>query len=164
MLTTLAVTVFGAMIAWLIPRDLPAQGSALGAFVFIASTLLTLVLFALFLLTHQLTEMLRIFTTYLDETDVSNWEKDWSAYRSQFRYLGYTRPQAMIFLLLGIISSGFPFLLWVAYTVELEPRAGAISCIVIGILYAVFVCGMGLSKWFAKESKIRRKWKKLKDS
>lgn len=166
-LTTLAVTFFSVMVAWLIPKSPPSAGSDVGTFIYFASALLTVVLFALFLLTHNLTYMLRIFTTYLDETDASNWEKDWGAYRAQFYrarfwYLGYTKPQAIIFLLLGVLSAGFPFLLWVVYPLTLEPKAGAIVCTIVGVLYIVFVSGMGLSGWFAKEDEIRRKWKELK--
>jgi len=162
-ITTLAVTVFAAMIAWLIPKSPPSPGSDIGTFVYIASILLTTVLFALFLLTRLLSQMLRIFTTYLYVTDVSSWEKDWVAYRDRFSYLGYTRPQAIIFLLLGVVAAGFPFLLWAAYPVKLEPRAGAILCAVIGGLYVVLVSGMGLARWGAKEGELRRRWRELKD-
>ena len=161
LLTTLAVTVFGAMLAWVIPRNPPLEGSSIGTFVFVAAILLTVILFALFLLTHHLTYMLRVFSTYLDEAGTSNWEKDWATYRTEFSYLGYTKPQAIIFLLLGFLSSIFPFLLWAAYPIKMEPRAGAIITAILGILYVIFVWGMGLSGWFAKEGDIKRKWNSL---
>ncbi len=164
LITTLAVTVFAAMMAWLIPKSPPSLGNDVGAFVFVASTLLTIFLFALFLLMHLLTQMLRIFTTYLDVTDASRWEKDWVAYRARFPYSGYTRPQALIFLLLGIVSAGFPFLLSIVYQAKLEPRAGAILCVVIGGLYVALVSGMGLARWGTKEDEFRRRWKELKDT
>ena len=161
LLTTLAVTIFGAMIAWLIPKTPPTQSIPVGGFVYIASVLLTVVLFALFLLSHHLTYMLRLFTTYLDETGSSNWENDWSSYRDKFTYLGYTKPQSLVFLLLGVLSAGFPFLLWAAYRFTLEPRAGAVVVAIIGILYVIFVSGMGLGGWFAKEDDMRLRWKEL---
>ncbi len=168
LLTTLAVTIFGAMVAWLIPRipltqSVPVGGQSVpvGVYVYITSLLLTVVLFALFLLMHHLTCMLRLFTTYLDETDASNWEKDWSSYRDKFSYLGYTKSQSLVFLLLGSLSTGFPFLLWVVYPFTLEPKAGAVVNAIIGILYVVFVSGMGLCGWFAKENDMRCRWKEL---
>jgi hypothetical protein len=162
LLSTLAVTVFGAMAAWLIPKSPPDPGSDIGTLIYIGSILLTVVLFALFLLTHHLTYMLRIFTTYLDVTEASSWETDWAAYRSKFKYLGYTKPLAIIFLLLGILATGFPFLLWVAYSLTLAPRVYAVVSGTIGGFYIVFVWGMGLSGWFAKEAEMKKKWQELK--
>jgi hypothetical protein len=160
-LTTLAVTVFGVMIAWLIPRNPPASGNPVGAFVYVGSVLLTVILFALFLLSHHLTYMLRLFTTYLVQTDASNWEKDWASYRREFRYLGYTKPQSIVFLLLGLLAAGFPFLLWAAYPITIEPWALAVVDGITGGLYVVFIAGMGLGGWFAKEDDIQRNWKCL---
>jgi len=162
-LTTLGIMVFGTAIAWLIPRDSEVAQNSIGAFRYIASILLTVVLFALFLLTHHLTRMLRILTTYLDVSKGSNWEKDWVAYRRAFRYFGYSKPQAIIFILLGIASTGFPFLLWATYGLNLDPRPGAILCIIPGILYVVFVWAMGMSIWFTKEDDYRRQWYSLID-
>ncbi|MBI5963109.1 MAG: hypothetical protein HY863_06525 [Chloroflexi bacterium] len=161
-LATLAVTVFGALVAWLIPKSTPSAGSEVGAFIYGATILLLLVLFSLFLLAHHLTYMLRIYTTYLDESNASNWEKDWSAYRARFKYVGYTKPQALIFLILGILSAIFPFLLALVYSLNFEPKIGAIVCVLAGGLYAIFVSGMGFWKWFAKEDEMRQRWKKLK--
>lgn len=161
-LATLAVTVFGALVAWLIPKSSPSVGSDVGAFIYAATILLLAVLFSLFLLAHNLTYMLRIYTTYLDENNVSNWEKDWSAYRARFKYVGYTKPQALIFLILGILSVAFPFLLAIIYSLNIEPKIGAIICILIGGLYIIFVSGMGFWKWFAREDEMRRRWKLLK--
>ncbi len=161
-LTTLAVTVFGAIIAWLIPKSPLDVGSEVGAFVYAATILLILILFSLFLLTHHLTYMLRIFTTYLDETNSSNWEKDWASYRATHGYWGYTKPQALIFLVLGILATAFPFILAFVYSTNINPQLGAIVCLSAGTLYVIFVSGMGFAGWFAKEQEMRRKWKKVK--
>ncbi len=161
-LTTLAVTVFGALIAWIIPKNSPSAGSDVGAFIYVATGLLLIILFSLFLLTHHLSYMLRIYTTYLDENNASNWEKDWSAYRAKFNYMGYTKPQAYIFLVLGVASVAFPFLLAVIFSLNIEPKIGAIACLFMGLLYVIFVYGMGVRKWFAQEDEMRRRWKLLK--
>ena len=162
LITTLAVTVLGAATAWLIPRQTPISPEPIGTFTYLASLLLTIVLFALFLLNHHLTGMLRLFTTYLDETGVSNWEKDWKQYRNKFSYWGYTKPQTVVFLLLGAISLAFPFLLVIACRFTYEPIGGAVACAVAGTVYMILVAGMGLKGWFAREDDIRRRWRKLK--
>jgi hypothetical protein len=161
-LTILTVTIFGAMIAWLTPKNTPTPNSEVGTFTFIGSLLLVLVLFILFLLTYHISYMLRLFTTYLIVTDASNWEKDWATYRSKFSYIGYTKPQSIIFIILGAAAAGYPFLLSFAYSLCIEPCWGAILCIVAGIVHCVFVFGMGLKGWFAKESEFKRKWETLK--
>lgn len=160
-LATLAVTVFGVMVAWLLPQSSLNIGRSVGTFVYSASVLLLLVLFALFLLSHHLTYMLRVFTTYLDVTGVSNWEKDWTAFRKAYWYWGYTRPQTIIFLLLGILSAMFPFLLAFAHSLTLDPTAGAVICVSAGVLYVVFVWGMGIRGWFTSEKMTHRRWQEL---
>jgi hypothetical protein len=161
-LTFLTVTIFGAMIAWLTPKVPPTPKSEVGTFIFIGSFLLVLIIFVLFLLTYQLSWMLRLFTTYLDETNSSNWEKDWATFRSKYSYTGYTKPQSIIFLVLGIIAASYPFLLSIAFSLSVYPFWGAILCIFAGVLHFTFVYGMGVRGWFAKESEFRRKWKALK--
>lgn len=164
LITTLAVTVFGAAVAWLLPTSPPSAPEPIGMFRYLASSLLTLVLFALFLLTHHLSQMLRTFTTYLDETGASNWEKDWKLYRDKFPYLGYTKPQALVFLVLGLISTALPFLLMLAYPFTHEPVDGVRICLLFGLLYLILVAGMGMRDWFAREDVLRRRWRELKDS
>jgi hypothetical protein len=94
---------------------------------------------------------------------VSNWEEDWAVFRARYRPLGYTRPQAMIFLLLGILSTAFPFLLAMVYSISIEPMVGAITCMSLGALYVIFVSGIGFAGWFANEKEMRQRWKQLKD-
>lgn len=161
-LTTLAVTIFGAIIAWSIPKSPLVPGADIGAFVYATTTLLILILFSLFLLTHHLTYMLRIFTTYLDESNASNWERDWAAFRAMHKYWGYTKPQALIFLVLGILSTAFPFVLAFVYSANLKPHLGIIVCLSVGVLYVTYVYGMGFRGWFAREKEMRRRWKMIK--
>jgi hypothetical protein len=162
-ITTLAITVSIAVVAWLVPKTTPPAGSEIGSFVFIASTLLTLVLLALFFLMHLLSQMLRIFTSYLEVTGKSQWEQDWSKYRDTYSYFGYTRSQSIIFLLLGFISAGFPYLLCLAYNAKIEPLAGAITSTTAGAIYLFLVSGMGLIKWGTRESEFKRRWNELKN-
>jgi len=168
LITSLAVTVFAAITAWLIPKSSPAPGSDLGAFVYIASILLVVALFALFFLMHIFTRMLRIFTTYLIVTDASGWEKDWVTYRSKFPYLGYTKPLAGMFILLGIAATLFPLLLRLAYPVTLRPIGGLIFCVIVGLFYVAGVYYFGRKEggsWRAlweHEDELRQRWETLK--
>ena len=163
LLTTLGITVFGVVIAWSLPtrENLP---TTLDAFTYAVAILLTTLLFLLFLLTHQLTHMLRIFTAYLGLTGGSSWEIDWSWYRHKHHPLGYTKPQGMVFLVLGVVSTAFPFVLLAVYPIEAGPMVGVVLTILVGALYAAFVSGMAFSGWFAKEKDINLRWKELNDS
>lgn len=162
LITTLSVTVFGGGIAWFIARDVPSEPTPTGGFIYMAALLLTLVLFLLFLLNHHLTGMLRLMTTYLDEMETSNWERDWKAYRDSFFYWGYTKPQTMVFLFLGLISSMLPFLLIITCPFTVEPIYGAGICLAAAFFYLIVVSGMGWRGWFANEEKFRRHWRRLK--
>jgi hypothetical protein len=62
-LTTFAITLFGVIGAWLIPKSSPPKGSDLGDFTFAATDLLITLLFAIYVYSHVLKGMLRVFTT-----------------------------------------------------------------------------------------------------
>jgi hypothetical protein len=66
LITTFSVTVFGVMIAWMIPKSAPQPNPNIEVFVYIGSIILSLTLMVLFLLSVYLTYMLRIFTSYLN--------------------------------------------------------------------------------------------------
>ncbi len=160
-LTTLGLTLFGVIIAWLIPKEQYLVG-AVSAFVYAAISLLLVTLFVLFLLTYHLSSMLRLFTSYLRATEASGWEQDWKQYRRRFSYFGYTKPQALLFLLLGFVSAAFPILL--AHLYNLNSRLwGVVSCLVTGAAYITFVYGMGMRGWFGDEDTMYKHWMELKD-
>jgi hypothetical protein len=158
LLATAAVTVFGVVSAWSIPRDLPQMASPIGAFTCAVSILLTLVLFALFILSHLLANVLRTYASYLRVTGESQWEQDWKDFRSA-GYSAYTKAITALFLVLGIITSAFPFALGFIYTLAFEPNAGLWLTAVIGGLYVVFVTGMGFLRWFDKEAETDQRWR-----
>ena len=80
-LTTLAITIFTAFAAWLVPRDSAPNGPEFGLYRYMLLILLLLFEFLIFLLSHHLNSMLRIITVYLEVTDSSHWESDWKRYR-----------------------------------------------------------------------------------
>ena len=161
LLTTLAVTVFGVITAWLIPREAPSTPEPLGAFRFAAAVLLETMLFLLFLLGHMLSGMLRTIASYMEVTKASEWEQAWRTFR-QRRYLGYTKPQAIVFLALGVLGAGTPFAIWASVPqYNLEPRAGVLLLIGVGLLYLLFVSGMSFFRWFDPEDSARHRWEEL---
>jgi hypothetical protein len=150
--TTLAVTIWGVGVAWLLPKDAPSESRPLGMFSYLASALLCAVLFALFVLNHQITQQLRILTTYLIESGASPWEQDWLHYRHRFPYIGYTKPQAVVFIVLGVLATALPFVLLLGFRFTIEPLAGALLTLATGATYSTLIFGMGIRGWGAKEA------------
>jgi hypothetical protein len=160
-LTTLAITAFGVVMAILVPRTSPVAGEKVAGFVFLLTTVLSLLLFSLFLLSHLLRGMLRVFTTYLKVTGTSNWEADWGRYRCS-RYLGYTKPQTLIFLMLNGLAIAFPFFIVWTYQLHGAPRIVWIACLAVGGLTELLMIGMGLCDWWDQERQAEQQWKALK--
>jgi hypothetical protein len=100
---------------------------------------------------------LRTYASYLRVTGESNWEQDWKDYRSG-GYSAYTKAMTALFLVLDIIASGFPFALGFIYSLTFEPSAGLWLTAVVGVLYVVFVSGMGFLRWFDQETAIDQRW------
>ncbi len=165
LLTTLAITVFGVMAAWLIPKTTPSPKSDVGLFTIAGSTLLTFLLGALYLFNHFfLKGMLRLYTSYLLVTESSGWESDWETYRNNFKgYLGYTKGQAFVFLLLGVISTVFPFLIALGYSLSLYPCDWLYIHVAVGVIYFLFVLFTGIFGRLDPEKKATERWKKLKN-
>jgi hypothetical protein len=105
--------------------------------------------------------MLRVFTTYLKVTGASNWEHDWGAFR-QSPYLGYTKPQTLVFLFLNGLTTIFPLLLAQTYDLRFEPRMGVIASVTTGVLVELLMIGMGLFTWWDRERKAEQQWKAIK--
>jgi hypothetical protein len=114
LLTTAGITVFGVMTAWLLPKSPPQAGDPVGSFIFTVALILSVLLFTLYLLSHFLRGVQRVCSTYLIETNMSGWEHDWEQYRRE-PYWAYSKPQTILFLLLNVLSTGFPFILAAVY-------------------------------------------------
>jgi len=120
LLTTFAITTFGIILAWLIPKTSSGAGANPPIFYYAGSILLIIVLFCLYLFNYCLRGMLRIFSTYLQVTDKSGWEQNWQKYREKntkefkliklkySKYWGYIKAQTIVFLVLGILTFIFP--------------------------------------------------------
>jgi hypothetical protein len=160
-LMVLAITVFGVFIAWLTPKQTPTEIKQFVEFVYFGSSLLLIILFLIFLVTHQLAQMLRVFSTYLRETQGSVWEEDWARFRKNYTYIGYTKPQSMIFLFLGLLTTIFPVFLIFIYTSCIEPNWGLFFSVGLGIIYMIFVFGMGFKKCGDNEKRYEKRWKEI---
>ena len=160
-LTTLAITVFAAAIVWMIPKDIqPAPGPV--TFPFMMSTILSSLLFAIYLWSHLLKHVMRIWTEYLIAAGKSKWEVDWSAYRAT-RYFAYTKASTIMFLLLLAIGNAFPFLLAWGDNFTVASGAAVMSS-VSGCVAALLIYLMGFHNLFDTDKKIKKKWKEVKSA
>jgi hypothetical protein len=92
----------------MLSKATPTPGDAIGGITFALAILFSLLLFGLYLWNHFLKHVLRIFTTYIVETD--NWEIDWLVLRNG-GYFTYTKAQTIIVLLLNVIGVISSFLI-----------------------------------------------------
>ena len=147
LITTTAITVFGVMIAWMFPKSAPNPGDSVGSGTFLLSGLLLVVLFMLYLSSHFLKRTLRFFTTYLIVTDSSNWEVAWRSFREKGHF-AYTKDQTVLFLILNLIASAFPFIFAAVSSLKIKPVWAAIGCIFIWAITTIFMCLMGFVRCF----------------
>lgn len=157
-LTTLGLTLFGVLTAWVVPVS-PGD-SKVGAFRFAVAIILSILLFVLFLWTHLLRLYLRVMTTYLVETKKSDWERDWLEFRKA-SYWAQMKPQAMIFLVLNAGAIAFPFLLAQLYSLTIEPNIGATIAIAVGIVTELLMFLIGFCELFYSETKIADRWRAI---
>jgi hypothetical protein len=160
LLGTIGVTAFGVITTWIIPKEVPHLGDEIGRFRYLTSIVLLVVLFSLFFLMHKLREMLRTISAYLVETGSSGWEVDWKRFKGK-PCASYTRAQTWLFLVLGMLSIGVPFIIAFAYNLKFEPIGGALALMGVGIVYVTLLYGMGFADWFNNEPQIERRWKDL---
>jgi len=135
LLTTLAVTVFGASAGWILQKNRSGEIDV-GWFTYGASLLLLFVLAGLFLLHQRLLSQMRIFTTYLLVTKASPWEEHWEKYRQHcegktripmFREHEYTDAQRLVFLLLGFGVFLIPVVVKFGFGLRWNPWEGWVS-------------------------------------
>jgi hypothetical protein len=160
LLTTASITIFGVMISWALPESGPSAGTPVGSLVCGISALLSVVLFALYLLNHFLKGMQRICTAYLVTTKASKWEEDYEDFRKSPHY-GYTKPQAIIFLLLNLISTFFPFIFARMYSLKLEPFNVVLTCIILGSFFELMIYGMAWHNWIDLHLDAKKRWESL---
>lgn len=159
-LTTLAVLIFAAVCGW---ATSSAKGqSVTPEFGALVSTLLLVVLGALYIYFTLLLGMLRIFTVYMATKYDSPWELEWKEYRNMSgkSYLGYSRAAKFIFQFLGLLSVAYPAcLLWVGGQPGSKLSYVLFIPIAVWIIYYTMI--KFLTNWrdkIADEALIRDRW------
>lgn len=163
-LTTTAITIFGAILSsmvWVARSPVPAAEQVIDRFEFTMATVLSCVLFGLYLLSHSLIRMARTITSYLIETKSSVWEIAWQQFHRE-PYWAYTKPQAMIFMALNFVGAAFPFLHSITYGLAIESLFGpAIVLVVVCTITEIFMFLMAFTRMFENEEKVVERWKRL---
>jgi hypothetical protein len=158
-LTTLAVTLFGVLTAWMVPKE-SVPGEGIGAFPFAISIVISILLLSIYGFNHMLKNHQRILATYLTETEKSGWEVD----LREFRQEGYhaQKPYAFMFLVLTAIGTIFPFALLIVFPRTLTSTVVPTSAVAMGIFAGVLIYLMGFRNLFDEEARAIRRWNKLR--
>ncbi|MCH5146247.1 hypothetical protein JMF94_14280 [Desulfovibrio sp. UIB00] len=162
LITTLSVTISGVLLTMQIPRDAPVAGSELGAFRYMLSYLSSVLILFLFLLCHFIKGMHRICTTYLCVMNKSKWESDWDIFREK-PYYGYTKPQAIIFMLLIAVMTSFPILFGFVCDLNFKPYIGLFFLIAIGMFSELLIYCMSFRGLFELSSGALKRWREVKE-
>lgn len=154
-LTTLAVSAFGAVVTWQLS---PAVGGnhPLQHALFHMIGLQVLLLF-LFLVNYSLLRKCRTLSTYLIVRKWSQWERDWQKFRENVdMYMGYTITQGAVYFFLFVLSMASPLLLDVLKSGS-EPVL-SVCVALLGLSAAGFVVWVTRLKI---EHKVQEKWEFL---
>lgn len=160
LLSTLAVTAFGVLGAWLVPRAAPLPGSPVGGFVCAGALLLQLLLFVLFLVHQVFKSVMRTLATYLIVRDASEWEKDWRRYRRD-RQDWYSMAQTLVFVILVASAALFPLALAYLFDLTWQPREGIWMVLGTGIVFLLLMLALGIFGWMDREQKLEARWRAL---
>lgn len=158
LLTTLAITLFGVIASWLIPKAQPSSHQPIGGAAYALAMVHSAITFALFLLQVLLRNTLHLYTTYLVVTKASYWEQDWTTLRKNRPYTAYSKPIAIVFALLNVLIVIFPFTLVVVYGLDWSPLLGMWLLITVGAVFQVLIIGLGFRGWFDNEQRIHDQW------
>jgi hypothetical protein len=91
----------------------------------------------------------------------SDWERDWKSFREKKPYSAYTKSQAILFLILGLLATGLPYLSSALIHTCLNVTTPLLASSAIGVIYLVLVGGMGFRDWWYDEKKIERCWNQV---
>ena len=160
LITAAAITTFGVVLAWLMPRGGAEFGTGSPLYVLLGSFLLLFLLLLLFLWTDGLTGIVRTYSAYL-ALHQSGWEEDWQRYRKRFFHMGYSRIQGSVFVALGILAAIFPiYLFGIRALWEQYPRLTAELYLAL-LLYQVIVIGRAVLDWPDRAKRERKRWAQL---
>lgn len=160
LIVTLAITISGVILSWAIPRQIPSGQDALGGFSFAIASLHIIILILLFYFHHRIKQYLRVLTSYLVETGASEWEKAWREYR-KMPHSAYTDIHTIIFMLLTILATLFPFVVALTFGLCVKPVAAAIFTVALSIICLTIMYCIGFREWLDSEQKAIERWKEL---
>ncbi|MCK9382010.1 MAG: hypothetical protein M0P95_13235 [Sulfuritalea sp.] len=163
LVTTLSITLFGVVTAWVLSKVPSTAGQPVGGLVYALSILHIALLLVLFGLQHSLKRMLRMFSTYLVVTEASEWEQDWKTFRAEMNYFGYSKPIAFVYLFMSLVVCVLPLGLVEFYGLTYAPFSGLITLTVVSVVAVVIVALLGLGGVADHEKDAERKWKELKN-
>ncbi len=161
LVTTVAVTLFGVMLTWIVPKN--SNPTDFGPFEFVACIVLSFLLFGLFILNYGLRCWTIAISAYLVVFEKSGWEYDLQQYR-QHEYFAYTKSFTWVFLGLNLITAAFPFVLSAAFDVSANSGKAAMALAVIGTVTELTMFFMGILGVFQRDQKYEERWRQLKKS
>jgi hypothetical protein len=159
-LTTIAVTLFGVVTAWLIPRDPSNLGDSVGSFVCAGSAFLQILLLVVFLVNHKFRIVVRAIACYLKIRGASAWEHHWGKFRGEGDY-GYSGWQTGLFIALVVFAASWPVALGKLYSLDLEPLAGIEAAIGTGVVCVLTMILLGFFGWGERDRKVEGRWKEI---
>ncbi len=156
--TTTAITVFGAFCALMLPKDgAGQQGAAL--MLFWGAGFLLAFLFALFLWNRMLTYSQATLARYLLLKKGSTWESDWDKF-SKGKLPATATLQTAVFLFLGLLTFLWPLI--ITHAKELTPPACGAAWLLCGLLvYGLLVCLLSFSNWPPYKQRIEDQWREV---
>ncbi len=164
-LNGVGITLFGVILALVMPYSKESNFEKLTFYFIAASCLLQFLLFVIYLVSHFLRKTIRIYTTYLIEKKASEWEKNWQMFREneKNKYFTVAKSQAILYLVLMVLATAFPFIL-----LSINSETICINCYFFLIpqcfIFTVLIVGMGFRDWFYNPEQIKQTWKKILDS
>lgn len=158
LLTTAAITIFGAFASWTIPKDPSQHPDVLVRLLFVGASFLLLFLLLLFGWGRSLANLQSSLGVYLILKRASVWERDWRRYHGYRTILSTGSIQTCVFLALGALTTAWPFAISLACDWRIDfPWAAAE--LTVSLVYFVVVIGFGLLQWCRDPKEIRRKWR-----
>jgi hypothetical protein len=163
LLTTTAITVFGAFSALMLPRVLSQESAiAIGAVLFVASSFLQAFFVLLFTWNRQLLNTQFILVTYLRARGASEWEEDVDLFHLEdARNRGYFSSlnfYGVIYFALGLLGTSWPFAVGFATGVS---AAFFWIAVHISVSVAYFIVLIALGRDAKNKARIHASWLKV---
>jgi hypothetical protein len=158
LLTTAAITVFGAFSSWMIPKDPSNHPEMVGRLLFAGAALLHFFLLLLFMWNRFLANLQAIVNSYLLLKNASQWEVDWRKYRKKPGAISTGRVQTWVFLALGILTALWPYVLSCTYDLPLDWKWKVFDGAAM-LIYLTLVCGFGFRQWLREDDAVVKRWK-----